>query len=95
MMGEDGWIFNGTWAFSVWQASVAAYVAIMFFAGWREGFAPSFTIVPGVLRNGIYTLRLLLGILILAASLDWFRDAFTLFAEIDAAHAKQLPQVSR
>jgi len=95
MMGEDGWIFNGTWAFSVWQASVAAYVAIMFFAGWREGFAPSFTIVPGVLRNGIYTLRLLLGILILAASLDWFRDAFTLFAEIDAAHAKQLPKVSR
>jgi cytochrome c oxidase cbb3-type subunit 1 len=89
IMGDDGWIFNGTWSFYVWQASVATYVAIMFLAGWREGSAPSFSIVPGVLRNGIYALRLSLGILILIASLDWFRDAFTLFAEIDGSTSWQ------
>jgi cytochrome c oxidase cbb3-type subunit 1 len=94
MMGDDGWIFNGTWSFYVWQGSVAAYVAIMFFAGWKEGSDPSFAIVPGVLRNAIYALRLLLGILILAASLDWFRDAFTLFGEIDASNSQQLKEVS-
>jgi cytochrome c oxidase cbb3-type subunit 1 len=94
MMGDDGWIFNGTWSFYLWQGSVAAYVLIMFFAGWKEGSDPSFAIVPGVLRNGIYALRLLLGFLILAASLDWFRDAFTLFGEIDASNSQQLKEVS-
>lgn len=86
MMGDDGWIFNGTWSFYVWQVSVAVYVAIMFFAGWREGSDPAFAIVPGLVRNSIYTLRLVLGILILAASLDWLRDAFTLFGETDASY---------
>ncbi len=95
MMGDDSWIFNGTWAFYVWQASVAAYVAIMFFAGWREGSDPSFSIVPGLLRNSIYALRLLLGILILVASLDWFRDVFTLFGEIAASASQQPRTVSR
>jgi cytochrome c oxidase cbb3-type subunit 1 len=95
MMGQDGWIFNGTWSFAVWQASVAAYVAMMFFAGWKEGADPSFSIVPGVPRNGIYALRLLLGILILIASLDWFRDAFTLRGELDASASQPLPAVSR
>jgi cytochrome c oxidase cbb3-type subunit 1 len=85
IMGEDGWIFNGTWSFYVWQASVAAYVAIMFFAGWREGSDPSFSLVPGLLRNSMYSLRLFLGVLILIASIDWFRAAFTLFVEIDAS----------
>ncbi len=95
IMGDDGWIFNTTWSFSTWQGSVAAYVAIMFFAGWREGSDPSFSIVPGVLRNSIYTIRLLLGVLILVASLDWFRDAFILFREIDAAPPQNLTAVSQ
>ena len=95
MMGEDGWIFNATWSFYVWQGSVAAYVAIMFFAGWREGSDPAFSIVPGLLRNSIYALRLLLGLLILLASLDWFRDTFALFGEIDASVSQQLEPVSR
>lgn len=85
MMGDDGWIFNGIWSFSVWQVSVAAYVAIMFYAGWREGSDPAFSMVPGSLRNSIYVARLCLGVLILMASLNWFRDAFTLFREIDAS----------
>jgi cytochrome c oxidase cbb3-type subunit 1 len=95
MMGKDGWIFNTTWSFYLWQASVAAYVAIMFLAGWIEGSDPAFSIVPGVLRNSIYALRLFLGILILVASLDWFRDAFTLFGEIEASRIQQLQAVSR
>jgi cytochrome c oxidase cbb3-type subunit I len=82
LLGDDGWIFNGTWSFYVWQASVLAYVLIMFYAGWREGSDPAFSIVPGVLRNTIYVLRLFLGMLILLASLDWFIDAFSLLKEI-------------
>jgi cytochrome c oxidase cbb3-type subunit 1 len=85
LMGDDGWIFNGTGSFCVWQASVAAYVAIMFFAGWREGFDPAFAIVPGPLRESIYAMRLALGVLILVASVVWFRDGFTLFREIDGS----------
>jgi cytochrome c oxidase cbb3-type subunit I len=86
LLGDDGWIFNGTWSFYVWQASVLAYVLIMFFAGWREGSDPAFSIVPGVLRNTIYALRLLLGTLILLASLDWFVDAFRLLKEIPSTY---------
>ena len=82
LMGDDGWIFNGTWSFYTWQASALAYVLIMFYAGWREGSDPAFAIVPGLMRNVIYTIRLLLGILLFAASLDWFVDAFTLQKEI-------------
>lgn len=95
MMDDDGWIFNGTWSFIVWQTSVAAYVAIMFFAGWREGSDPAFAIMPGLVRNSIYALRLLLGILILVASLRWFRDAFALFGEIDGSASQQIETVSR
>jgi cytochrome c oxidase cbb3-type subunit 1 len=85
LMGDDGWIINGTRSFYVWQASVAAYVAIMFLAGWREGGEPAFAMVPGLLRNAIYTARLGLGVLMLGASLVWFKDAFTLFREIDGS----------
>ena len=82
LMGDDGWIFNGTWSFYTWQASALAYVLIMFYAGWREGSDPAFSIVPGLVRNGIYIVRLLLGVLLFAASLDWFVDAFTLHKEL-------------
>lgn len=82
LLGDDGWIFNGTWSFYVWQASVLLYVLLMFFAGWGEGFNPAFSMVPGALRNSIYVLRLLTGVLMLVASLDWFVDAFTLLREL-------------
>jgi cytochrome c oxidase cbb3-type subunit 1 len=75
LLGDDGWIFNGTWSFYVWNLSVLAYVALMFFAGYIEGFDPAFAIVPGALRNSIYILRLLLGILLFVASADWLIDA--------------------
>jgi cytochrome c oxidase cbb3-type subunit I len=71
MLGKDGWIFNRARSFYGWNYAVLGYVAVMTVAGWREGFDPSFTIVPGVARNTLYALRLLTGVVMLAASLDW------------------------
>ena len=84
LMKRDGWIFTRSRSFYLWQSSVAGYIAIMFYAGWREGGDPAFALVPGTARNLIYAVRLALGFLIFLASLDWFIDAFTLFREIDA-----------
>jgi cytochrome c oxidase cbb3-type subunit 1 len=75
LLGEDGWIFNRAWSFYVWQISVLAFVLLMFFAGWLEGSNPAFAIVPGTARNAIYGLRLVLGILMLAASARWLMGA--------------------
>jgi cytochrome c oxidase cbb3-type subunit 1 len=81
LLAEDGWILTRTWSFYVWHASVAAYVLLMFFAGWREGTNPAFTMVPGALRNAIYGLRFLLGLGMLAASAEWLHAASTLLRE--------------
>ena len=81
MLGEGGWIFNRARSFYLWNGSVIAYILLMTIAGWREGFDPSFTIVPGIFRNLLYVLRLLSGIFMLVASLDWFVDASTLLRE--------------
>jgi cytochrome c oxidase cbb3-type subunit 1 len=81
LLGEGGWIFNRTRSFLLWNGSVVAYIVLMTVAGWREGFDPTFTIVPGMARNIIYALRLVTGILILLASLDWLVDASTLLRE--------------
>ncbi len=81
LLGEDGWIFNQTWSFYAWNGGVAAYVALMFTAGWREGFDPAFTMAPGSMRNAIYDIRLLVGISLLAASVDWFVWATKLVRE--------------
>jgi cytochrome c oxidase cbb3-type subunit 1 len=59
----------------MWNWSVLAYVVLMFGAGWIEGSDPAFTIIPGLARNVIYVLRLLTGVLMLAASLEWLVDA--------------------
>ncbi len=81
LLGEGGWIFNRAGSFYVWNGSVIGYILLMTTAGWREGFDPAFTIVPGMARDVLYALRLLTGILMLLASLDWFLDASTLLAE--------------
>jgi len=78
LLGEDGWIFNRMRSFYAWNSAVMGYVALMAAAGWREGFDPAFTIVPGLARNAIYALRLVVGLGMLAASLDWLIDATTL-----------------
>lgn len=90
LMKEDGWIFTRARSFYVWQVSVATYVAIMFYAGWREGADPSFALAPDTTRNFIYGIRLVLGLLLFAASLDWFNDAFTLFRELDEVDGNAL-----
>jgi hypothetical protein len=50
-------------------------------AGWREGFDPTFTIVPSAARNAVYILRLVAGVVMLVSSLDWLIDATTLLRE--------------
>lgn len=87
LMKEDGWIFTRRRSFYVWQASAAVYVAIMFYAGWREGSNPAFAFAPGTTRDVLYTIRMVLGLLLFAASLDWFKDTFTLFRELDEVDA--------
>src|ERR1039457_5291829 len=81
LLGEEGWIFNRTWSFYVWNGSVLAYVVLMTAAGWREGFDPTFTIVPGMARNILYVLRLLSGALMFAATFEWFIGATKLLRE--------------
>ncbi len=75
ILGDDGWIFNGIWSFYAWQGSVLAYVLLMTYSGWLEGFNASFTIVPGIVRNWIYIGRLTIGVLMLIASTDWLVEA--------------------
>jgi cytochrome c oxidase cbb3-type subunit 1 len=75
LLGEDGWIFNGSRAFYAWNYGVLVYVALMTIAGWIEGANPAFTIVPGLARETIYLLRLFTGVAMLAASVEWLRDA--------------------
>lgn len=91
LLGEGGWIFKRARTFYLWHGSVIAYVLLMTVAGWREGSDPAFTIVPGIERNVLYTLRLCTGILMLAASLDWFRDASILLRE-SAPFSIEVPQ---
>src|ERR1017187_7465113 len=91
LLGDDGWIFNRARSFYLWHASVAAYIVVITMAGWREGFDPTFTIIPGTARNILYILRLLTGILMTLASLDWFNDASTVLREPIPA-ATEVPQ---
>jgi len=78
LLGHGGWIFNRPRSFYLWNASVVAYVLLMTIAGWHEGFDPTFTIVPGPARELLYALRLVTGVCMLLASLDWLIDATTL-----------------
>ena len=75
LMGDDGWIFNQSRSFYGWHAGVIVYILAVTLAGWREGYDPAFTIVPGAVHNALYTVRLFSGIFMLLASLDWFVDA--------------------
>jgi cytochrome c oxidase cbb3-type subunit 1 len=87
LLGEDGDIFDTRWAFYAWNGGTLVYVAVMVYAGWLEGYNPSFTMVPTATRNTLYIIRLVCGIAMTAASIDWaarltwrmrFREAGTL-----------------
>jgi cytochrome c oxidase cbb3-type subunit 1 len=86
LLSEDGWIFNRPRSFYGWNIAVLGYVVLMTAAGWREGFDPTFTILPGVARNLIYILRLVVGAVMLAASIDWLINAATLLRESSVVH---------
>jgi cytochrome c oxidase cbb3-type subunit 1 len=75
LLGEEGWFFNRARSFYGWNIAVAGYVVLMTIAGWREGLDPTFTILPGAARNTLYVLRLVVGVVMLASSIDWFVDA--------------------
>ena len=68
-------VANAAWH----RGSVIAYAIVMLIASWYEGVDPAFTIVPEIARNILYTIRLIAGIPMLIASLDWLADASTLF----------------
>ncbi len=79
LLGErDAWVLNRAWSFHTWNWGVLAYVAVMSVAGWMEARDPAFTIVPGPARNALYFLRLITGLMMLAASIEWLVAAFRL-----------------
>lgn len=71
LLGEDGAVFDSRWSFAFWNGGTLVYVAIMLYAGWVEGNDPTFTMIPSATRNAIYVLRLLCGVAMTAASVDW------------------------
>lgn len=71
LLERDGDVFDSTWAFYAWQIGTFVYVAIMIWAGWIEGAHPVFTMAPSGLRNAIYSIRLIVGIAMAAASCNW------------------------
>ena len=72
LLGDrDAWILNRTWSFHVWNWGVFAYVVVMAVAGWMEARDPGFTIVAGPAREVLYILRLITGLMMLAASIEW------------------------
>jgi cytochrome c oxidase cbb3-type subunit 1 len=75
---KDAWVLTRPRSFALWNAGVLAYVVLMFVAGWLEAANPGFTAMPGPMRNLIYSLRLLTGVAMLAASLDWWLAALSL-----------------
>jgi cytochrome c oxidase cbb3-type subunit 1 len=93
LLGQGGWIFNRSRSFYLWHGSVIAYILVVTVAGWREGFDPTFTIIPGTARNVLYALRLFTGMLMLVASVDWLLDASTLL--IKPVLAPTLTQVAQ
>jgi cytochrome c oxidase cbb3-type subunit 1 len=74
---EHAQIFNRGWSFYAWNLGVLAYVVVMTIAGWIEGADPGFTIVPGALRNLLYSIRLCTGLAMFAGSMEWLVAAFS------------------
>lgn len=89
MPGEDdAWILNRTWSFYAWNLGVLAHVVVMMFAGWIEGTNPAFTIAPGAVRDSVYAICLLTGVVMLTASIEWFIASQSLATRADDAQAR-------
>jgi len=78
LVGEcDASIVNGAWAFYAWNLGVLSYVVLFMIAGWIEGADPAFTMAPSLARNIFYIVRLLTGLAMLAASVEWLLSSFS------------------
>lgn len=72
LLGDThAWVLTRTSSFVTWNFGLLAYVVVITIAGVIEGGDPAFTIVPGLARDALYILRLLTGVAMLAASLEW------------------------
>lgn len=69
--GDQARIFSARRSRLAWNHSVLLYVLLMAIAGWIEGGNPAFTMTPSLLRTLLYTLRLLSGMGMLFASVEW------------------------
>jgi cytochrome c oxidase cbb3-type subunit I len=93
LVGErDAWILNRTWSFHAWNLGVLAYVIDMMIAGWIESANPAFTIAPGGVRNILYVIRLLTGVSMLAASIEWLVASLSITTPQSAAEI-EAPEV--
>jgi cytochrome c oxidase cbb3-type subunit 1 len=86
LLGEDGWFLLQRRSFLAWNHSVLLYVVLMTVAGWLEGIHPAFTIAPGFLRNLLYALRLISGLGMLLASLEWLFAALRQQKRFETIH---------
>ena len=59
--------------FILWQLAVVSYISIMWFSGWNEGNDAGFVINGGVGIKIIYSLRFVCGVVMLWASIQWWR----------------------
>jgi len=78
----------------MWNWSVLAYVVLMLIAGWLEGIDPAFTIVPGITRNIVYTLRFVTGVLMLISSVEWLVAASALIRMRSLVPSERFHEVS-
>jgi cytochrome c oxidase cbb3-type subunit I len=78
LLGDDGWILTRRWSFLMWNWSVFGYVVLMMIAGWMEASSPGFTIIAGPVRDVLYTLRVISGVLMLISSAEWLIAASAL-----------------
>jgi cytochrome c oxidase cbb3-type subunit 1 len=94
LLGDHGWILTRRWSFHLWNWSVAGYVVLMFIAGSFEGSHPAFTILPGTTRNLLYTLRLISGIMMLVASVEWLVAASALLRSLEIPSSRDRHEVT-
>lgn len=71
LLNDDGDALNSMRAFWAWNIATFLYIALFIAAGWYEGSHPEFNFLPGVARNFLYGLRVVLGFSMTAASLNW------------------------
>jgi len=65
-------VLGGRFAWSFWNGGCLLYVVVMTGQGWREGLEPSALFSFDRVTAFAYSLRLVAGVMMLGASLQWF-----------------------